>query len=158
MAPLAKLLRSLPPTALVAIDGFAGAGKTHLTERLAFATGFSFIDLDELLLDREPTTGDNYVSLLDQPRLSILLSSRSTSTIMCGICMRDVLQVIAIEADLHVYVKKLATSGVWHDGCHLADSFERQDSSSWLESIEHEYHHRQRPHERADFTYERIAD
>ena len=78
-----------------------------------------------------------------------------------GICVRDVLEKLGIEAALSIYIKKIATSGLWHFDFDL-ESFANGSAAQLYEDepfrSDYEYHYRVRPHESSDVTYVRVAD
>src|SRR5690348_2629622 len=92
---------------LVGIDGWTGVGKTTLAKSLAETLGCKTYDLDEAL-DRDQR---NYVSALRLDEIAAALTSPTRVLLVSGVCLRQVLQEVERSADLHIYVKRMATWG-----------------------------------------------
>jgi len=152
----------------VAIDGFAGVGKTTLGETLAGELGAQLISLDEFLPDDpESMLVTSYVDRLDRQRIVDAISEASTAVIE-GTLLRDVLQGIVRRADMTaLYLARCSRPGneglIWHDAFRISDGDESlRDSDGtvrdpdWFTVSETEYHRRTLSHEDADAVAIRI--
>lgn len=155
---LVEKLQDLPPNVFVAVEGFMRSGKSYLALELAASLQCSAIHTDDFVEPGEVAL--HYVERLNASRLGAALSSAYASTgpvLVEGICLRDVLQRVGVVASVFVYVKRMAISGLWHDGLHLED-FESGDQSFSAEPQQSDfrYHVEQRPHERANYFVCRV--
>ncbi|MCE9657796.1 MAG: hypothetical protein K8R60_04505 [Burkholderiales bacterium] len=157
LVQLVALCRQCRAPAVVAIDGFSGAGKTTLAQHLAEATSGRCVDLDDLVPDTPPTV-PSYADLIDAADLRRRIAACGAAiTFVSGVCLRDVLDAAGVAVALRIYVKRLSEVGLWHDGLNLEDvESGAAMPSHWLGACDLAYHSRQRPHERSDFVIERV--
>jgi hypothetical protein len=142
---------------IVAIDGFMGAGKSTLSFELAQLLNGFRVSLDSYV-DRDLDVTD-YVEKLRLAHLSRDLDNlvmRFPCLVIEGIRVLDVLQRAGHSPSTRVYVKRLSSLGIWHDGHHL-ENFEAGTDvpEGWLRRDELSYHSRRRPHLHAQIFYER---
>lgn len=146
-------------THIVGIDGFMGSGKTKLAFALAESLNGIRVSLDAYI-DRDAES-ENYAAKIMRHYLVSDLRKLQTAfqfVIVEGICLLEVLAAISLTPDSHVYVKRISTSGLWHDGFHLEDYETNKaiaENQEGLHKSEFEYHSKWRPHERAMAVYER---
>lgn len=160
IAELHATLRSkLPPdrSSLIGIDGFSGSGKSSLACTLCREPGFICISTDRFY--NEGTLGRSYADglRLNELKADILtLQNGARSVIVEGICLRETLAALGLEADLTIYVKRLGPTGIWYDDLDLCLSIEGYEHTAghWIDTWSKQYHHRFRPHEQADIVYE----
>ncbi|MBW8330313.1 MAG: AAA family ATPase [Thiobacillus sp.] len=147
---------------VVGVDGFMGSGKTKLAFELAESLGGIRISLDTYI-DRDADAQDYPSKIMRDYLASDLqkLKGAFQFVVIEGICLLEVLAPISWVPDSLVYVKRISTAGLWHDGFHLED-FETNQSTvenqEGLHRSEFEYHSKWRPHERATVVYERVED
>ena len=144
------------PVRIIGIEGFTTAGKTYLGRNLAARLPARLISIDLFLMRRIPS----YVADLDLRKLQGEIDATiqsNHSLILEAICLRDVISRISLPAvDLFIYVKRLSSNtGAWHDGYDLEDFDQGQWNVAGLEPhlSDFQYHHRTRPHKRADLVY-----
>jgi hypothetical protein len=156
---VADRLSRLPLPAVVGVEGFTSSGKSHFADLLAKEVSAVVVHTDEYVTEGDVSLP--YRDRVDHIAISSALSGialRSSLAIVEGICLREVLHRLNIAASAYVYVKVLATNGLWHDGLNLED-FEREAASTRLDEPHRSdfiYHAKWRPHERADIVFERI--
>ncbi len=141
----------------MAIDGFMGAGKSTLSFELAALLNGFRVGLD-CYVDRDLDVTD-YVEKLKLSHLARDLGNliiRFPCVVVEGIRVLDVLERLRHTPSTRVYVKRVSSVGIWHDGHHL-ENFEDGSSvpDDWLLRDELSYHARRRPHCEADIFYER---
>jgi hypothetical protein len=100
----------ITPGSVVGVDGWTGVGKTHLAGQLAETLNGLQFDLDAAL---ENDRGC-YVDALRTEEIRKVASEPSSLLLLSGVCMREALQRAGVQADLHVYVKRMAGWG-WAD-------------------------------------------
>lgn len=110
--------RCLPSTNtfVIGIDGNDGVGKTTLARKLERSIGGQVFSLDCYVVENKGA----YVKNLNTTRLKHEIEGLSGGCIIEGVCLRKALRAAEIDADVHVYVKKVATYGYWHDQGELA--------------------------------------
>jgi chloramphenicol 3-O-phosphotransferase len=152
--------RQLPSPVLIVVDGFSGAGKTTFAEQLAASANGVWLDLDDLLPETPPETATTYAALIDASAVARRIEgSEAPVVVVAGICVRDVLEAAGFVPVLKIYVKRLGANGMWHDGLDLEGfAADPGEPRHWLEVCDLEYHGRRRPHEDADFIFERVED
>jgi hypothetical protein len=143
---------------VIAVDGFPLAGKTSLAAKLSALTGFQAFDLDPYFI----RGGNDFVAGIDRERLAADICAAAGPSIISGICVLDVLDVMRTRTAAHVYVKCLGFSGTWFDGEDIdSDTVERrlsipgaESEVGWMHIQVRDYHRLRRPHERADHIFE----
>ena len=138
-ADLRDRLDGLPDNVVVGIEGFCGSGKSYLAERLARDL------LDTVVLDTDDHVAGKderlpYVERIDYRRLKRALTTTSGAVLIHGICLRTIMRRFGVAPAMFIYVKRAATTGLWHGGLDLED-FENGAAGPSYE-----------PH-RSDFTY-----
>lgn len=147
---------------VIGVDGFMGSGKTWLALELAESLGGIRISLDSYI-NRDTETQD-YPSKIMQHHLASDLQKLKDAfqfVVVEGICLLEVLVPISAPPDSLVYVKRISTTGLWHDGFHLEDFETNQaivENQEGLHRSEFEYHSKVRPHESATVIYERMEE
>lgn len=142
---------------IVAIDGFMGAGKTNLSFEVAELLNGFRVGLDSYV-DRDREVAD-YLEKLRLEHLSRDLGNLQRwfpYVVVEGIRVLDVLERLGQEPTSQVYVKRISTVGIWHDGLDLED-FEDGAvvEDDWLRRDQLTYHARRSPHISPDFLFER---
>jgi hypothetical protein len=146
---LLALVSALPVGSLVAVEGFMGAGKTSLASALASSVGALAVHLDGFVAPGDVTRP--YVNRLNYAALASAIEASSASTsVVDGICLRDVLNRLGRTPDLYIYVKRISPAGIWHDGVDLEDF----EAGTWKTpgepyTSDMAYHSKVRPHEKA---------
>lgn len=140
---------------LIAVDGFCSSGKTCLAENLGRDLPATVIHVDEYCTphDDPPT----YVECVDFSRLAQdlqQLDPRQLSVVE-GICLREVISKCGVIARTYVYVKRVGSNGLWHDGFDL-EKYEAEDGNLGAmepHASDFAYHSKIRPHEQADIVF-----
>lgn len=137
--------------AVIGVDGWTGVGKTSLAKVLANATSGRTFDLDAALnKDR-----NCYVAAL---RIDEVRRALATGGLLfvSGICLRQVLALVEVEPDAHVYVKRMAVWG-WADEDDLLAKIPEFAGSSGegLRQEMRRYHLKWKPHLRATYEFHR---
>lgn len=158
---------TLQPGTVIGIDGINGSGKSCLAEQLAPLLRAKHINLDDFL---NPSQGGFLNHLrYDELRKVISQAMAEGPVIVEGVCLREVLRRLCLEAELHIYIKHNIVCGYWQGGSFLNSGFldealaeekERalRDDADTLSGLRLElinYHHKYLPHENPDFVYER---
>lgn len=157
VAELALHIGGVAEGHIVAIDGFMNAGKSTLSFELAALMNGFRVGLD-CYVDRDLAVAD----YLERLRLNHLgrdldnLVMRFPCVVVEGVRVLDALDRLGHSLSTRVYVKRISTVGIWHDGYHL-ESFESgaNPPDDWLRRDVLDYHVRRTPHLRPDVTYER---
>jgi|TARA_R110002096_G_scaffold87006_8_gene199885 hypothetical protein len=147
----AEILGRFNGDAVIGIDGWTGVGKTCLANALANATGGRTFDLDTALNKDQKC----YVAALRFDEIRRAFSSDGL-LFVSGICLRQVLRLVDVEADAHVYVKRMAVWG-WADEDELLATnpdFSKSNTTSISEELRR-YHLQWEPHLRSTFEYHR---
>src|SRR5882672_2327026 len=114
-------LRTLPLGAIAGLEGFCGSGKTTLGNLLGERVPMTVFHVDNFArkFDQPPT----YVECLDVAGLRRALEGReqSRSSIVEGICLRDVFALVNLSPTIFLYLKSVGENGLWYDGLHLED-------------------------------------
>ena len=147
-----------PHVKIIGVEGFMLSGKTCLATELQ-----ARLKIDLLRTDRYATHSDedtHYSRLIDLLRLKKHLDwflEEESRVIIEGMCLREILGLIGKQPEFTVYVRKLSPVGLWHDGLNF-ENFEKGDYSPYraLERSAFEYHKAMRPHELAQYIFERI--
>jgi len=152
---------------LIGVDGFDGAGKSHLTRALSNRCGFPYIAVDDdRFRARHFDDGSGVTSYADTTNIAKLREEASSLRrgalpfLVDAVTLGDVLTAVGEKADVRIYVMKLSENFlvadlVWHEQYNIA-GFE--DGSFPLEPPPLarcilEYHAQSKPHERADLIY-----
>jgi hypothetical protein len=71
-----------------------------------------------------------------------------------GICLRDVMDKCGVSPEIYVYIKRVASNGIWHDGLYF-DAYKVEDDLSEDEphASDLAYHIKKLPHEKADLVF-----
>ncbi|MFA5941819.1 MAG: hypothetical protein WC809_20920 [Sinimarinibacterium sp.] len=156
---LAQHLRLLSPAAAIGVEGFCGAGKTYLADRLGSMLPAVSLDTDNFVKIQDSTL--YYPEIVDLERLAEALEeadSQGRRVVLAGICLRDIAQRLSRTLAPIIYVKEVARTGLWHGLFHLED-FETDGGARTLVNEPYLsdllYHSRSRPHENADILFVR---
>jgi hypothetical protein len=127
------------PGALVGVEGFCGSGKSCLAKRLAQLGVGRSLDTDSYLPALSSEEADSYTDRLKASDLKadIQGAQDETGVVLSGVCLRQVLQRLGIEADVFICVKRLVGPHYWADGTdlHSADcqqELARQRKHIWV--------------------------
>jgi uridine kinase len=165
---------------LIAIDGKDGAGKSALAEKLLIFIDYLHINLDDLL---DKNRGC-FIDFIKYDQLERIVDQTKKPVIVEGICVLAVLKRINREPSLLIYVKRISPNGIWIDEkeCDTESPTEiieqkEKDLSKFARAeaeIENriydpdsckiseltkeiiQYHHKYKPHKRADIVYQRV--
>jgi hypothetical protein len=136
------------------IDGFLGAGKTTIvSNRVERLTGTKAIHVDHYILETHPR--QSWRQALDIPRLHndvTLALAANSPLIFEGVCLDEILPVALFGNGFRVYVKRVASSGLW-EGLDLEEAGMPADllaPSDWLPRDVWRYHQTCRPDKNAD--------
>jgi uridine kinase len=154
LADLVVRIEHLPLPAVIGVEGFTGSGKSHLADDLAARLSATAVHLDSFL--PAPAGGSQpYVERLDLPALAAALQADPV-VVVEGICLRDALDRIGGALDFAVYVRRISTVGLWHDGLDM-DDFEAGQTVTRDEPERSDmlYHCARRPHTLADCVIDR---
>jgi hypothetical protein len=153
-------LRLLRRPAFIGVEGFTGSGKSKLSNDLGRDLEAAVIHTDEYVLAGDESLP--YPDRIDYGRITTAITlARSTHSlsIVEGICLREIFYRLSLSADLFVYIKRVASNGLWHDGFHLED-FEAgnglEEDCEEPHRSDFAYHVAARPDEQADLLFERI--
>jgi hypothetical protein len=154
---LLELLCRFNTGEIAGIEGFMNSGKSYLSNEVGASLSYIVLHTDDYI-----TPGDEslpYIERLDYNKLQLSLNEAlcSSTVVIEGICLRQILARINVAPALFVYVKRMSINGLWHDGFHLEDFEENQQSVvGEPERSDLLYHSEKRPHERANIIFERI--
>lgn len=170
-AELAAALKNVSPV-LIGIDGVDGTGKSTLANTLGPAIPATVVSLDDFLNKNE----GSFVASIRVAELGEAIR-RADPTIIEGVCLLEVTQMIGIELSVLVYVKRVGPSGWYDESTYDTDEpigqlIERlnaelalmpagiggrkEDGPPQLEQVRKEiirYHSHHRPSREADFVY-----
>lgn len=156
---LSEYIRRVPRPAIIAIEGFTGSGKSRLAGDLCETAVARAIGCDDYVIGEDESLP--YVKRIDYDRLRSTIDEVAVAkgiALVEGICLRAVLRALNATPAVFIYVKCLATSGLWHDGFEL-EAYESTRASPQLHEphrSDFAYHASERPHEHADFEFHRI--
>ena len=159
VSELCDRLRRLEPPILVAVEGFAGAGKSSLAAALGKDMPAPVIHTDEYVEGEDESLP--YSQRLNYDRVAVALRSAqcgASVVIIDGICLRESLRRLGVSASFFVYLKLIAPNGLWHDGLHLEDFDAEGEDHDRREPhcSDFRYHLTERPHEQANVEFRRI--
>jgi len=139
---------------LIGVDGFDATGKTTLSFELARQLEGIRVGLDSYVARER--AADNYVGILRTEHLKrdlLNLVNRFPFVVVEGVCLLKALESAGFSPNLHVYVKRISSQGLWHDGLHLENYAAGTPSGSWLAESVYQYHQAQQPHIKASLCY-----
>lgn len=161
-AEVTDVVRSVT-AGLVTFDGCTSAGKTTLAATVSKELGLPLVDLDDYVVRNE----GHFVNALRSDELKAKIETelaQSPVVLVSGVCMQEVLRLIAIPAATSVYVQRNTAVG-------LPGDLDFIDAESGIEAhadiLQHfseldrevyAYHRDFRPRSRADVVYVRVAD
>jgi hypothetical protein len=152
---LCRYIERLSRPVSVAIDGFMQSGKSPLARTLASKFNGFAIHTDEFVTGSDESRP--YFERIDCGKIRetvVVALSNSRLVTIEGICLRQLLAHVAVEPNVFVYIKRVDSSGTWHDGFHLEDYENDPEFMEYSPTrrSQLEYHRMHRPHERADFV------
>lgn len=163
---------------VIGIDGYDGAGKTTLGEKISEDLNIEFIDLDKYILNKE----GSFIDKIDKDSLKSNIRSfiANGNVIISGVCLMKVLENINVKIDLLIYVMRYDS----HDTCWLDEDdcnmqgdpmkeikkkvefgqkilgeekeFNPNADSNIFRNDMMLYHQQFKPHKNADIIYKRI--
>lgn len=144
----------LPSGGLIAIEGFCSSGKTSIAKRLGCELHAMVIHTDEYCTPvRDPLP---YANSVDISKLAKVLKNLEALqlAIVEGICLRDVMDKCGVKPEIYVYIKRVASNGIWHDGLYF-DACKVEDDLNEAEphASDLAYHFKKLPHEQADLVF-----
>ncbi|MGI9521442.1 MAG: hypothetical protein ACR2PG_07315 [Hyphomicrobiaceae bacterium] len=141
-----RLVNICSESGIVGIDGFDGAGKTLLSERLAKETGADLIHIDDYLIKDKKA----YVEFIQNDQLDEAITNcKSATTIVEGVCLLEIMQRCGRKVAQHIYVKRMSPMGIWTgEGVYFGDKL-----SDVGKDVD-EYHKIVEPNRRADVVVE----
>ena len=164
-----KLIRSienlsLKSPSIVSIDGVDGVGKSTLACKFAEELNLLQIEIDTFVQEQQA----GYIDYIKYDRLSESIKQAIIANqviILEGICVQQVLKKLGLNSYAKVYVKVIDNYGFWMDQIRFfppeksADEMiaERKAKRFSLGHVEDiiRYHYTFKPHENADYIFER---
>lgn len=164
-----KLIRSienlsLKSRSIFSIDGVDGVGKSTLAYKIAKELNLLHIEIDTFVQEQQ----SGYIDFIDYDRLGESIKQAITTNqviILEGICVQQVLKKLSLNSYAKVYVKVIDNYGFWMDRIRFfppdksADEMiaERKSKRFSLGHVEDiiRYHYTFKPHENADYIFER---
>jgi uridine kinase len=155
---------SLESPAIVSIDGVDGVGKTTLACKIAEEMSLPYIEIDTFVQEQQ----GGYIDHIDYDRLSeVIKQAKITNQVIIleGVCVQQVLKKLGLNSYAKIYVKVINNYPFWMDRIRLfppdksADEMiaERKAKGFSLGHVEDiiRYHYTFKPHENADYIFER---
>jgi hypothetical protein len=162
---------------IFSLDGWPGSGKSFLGREMAIALTATCLHLDDYV---EPDQG-KFIEALDYEALALRIRLPAETpyiVIVEGVCIQQVLENLGVVPRRRIYLKLLSSRGDWPEGEHLDQTAEQmaiesealrqmqalhgeeyaQGDLPQLEQEVRRYHREYRPHDLADYVYERIVD
>ncbi len=158
-AEVANAIRALAPPvgAVIGVDGFRCSGKSTLAAAVAAALAAAHVNVDDYR-----TAGAEFRHFTETVdvrglRAAIAAAARSSPVVIFdSICLRDVTTHLALFLMATIYVKRISTHGIWHDGVDLDDFDPAADGVEGVfTDDEMRYHKRYMPHLNATIVYRR---
>ena len=139
-------------TAIIAIDGWTGCGKSTLAAFVANQIGALHFDLDSALCRDQ----GSYVPSINLDSVKAALESVQSRAVVSGICSLQIFQAAGIPVECHIYIKRMATWG-WADEDELQGCLPEFSGSSGeaLRSELRKYHRLWLPHITAHHEFHR---
>jgi len=143
---------------LISVDGFSGTGKGMVSTYLNEILSIPVVYLDDFF-----PRGGKFPETFRSENFSAAIAklNQSSSVIVDGIMVQEVLARVNIKPDLLLYVKRMNQYGIWLDSFKL-EKFIRlgeDDHTSKYDPFQDQlvqYHLRVLPHERADIIFELV--
>lgn len=155
---------SLKSPGIISIDGVDGVGKSTLACKIAEELSLPHIEIDTFVQDQQGGYIEymNYDRLSERIRQSVIVNQ---VIIVEGICVQEVLKKLSINSNAKVYVKKIDNKRFWMDQMRffppdksveamIAERKTKRFSLGHVEDIIR-YHYAFKPHENADYLFER---
>lgn len=140
---------------ILGIDGWTGVGKTTLGQVIGtLRVPIWPLDIDAFI---SPRNG-KFKEALQLDSLKGAIEKASVPIVASGVCLLEVFELIGLQLDSHVYVKRL-NAGVWADeGEALGNDLQTYEAAGLerdlLRNEIRDYHLKFRPHEVADLVVE----
>jgi len=165
---------------LIGIDGRDGSGNSKLASLISQELGCPHVNIDDLV---DKNCGQ-YVNYIHYDRLLMELDDAKGPMIIEGVCLLAVLERMDRNLDMLIYIKRVSGYGMWRDEDDYnisedIDHFMNKKKEEFQKFVEIDayiegedtsgvsnfprfteeiirYHHKYRPHEKADIIYKRI--
>ena len=155
---------SLKSPSIISIDGVDGVGKSTLACKIAEELSLPHVEIDTFVQDQQ----GGYIDYIDYDRLSERIGESAIANqviIVEGICVQEVLNKLSLNVHAKVYVKIIDNYGFWIDQIRffppdksaeemIAERKAKRFSLGHVEDIIR-YHYTFKPHENADYIFER---
>lgn len=152
-------IRVLDMARVVGIEGFMGSGKTELGNEIASNIGAGIIHLDDYALkSHETRTYNECINYMELKSCIDNFRNSYQKIIIEGICLQEVLLSIKIVPDFLIYIKRLSSNGIWHDGINLEEYPHNYAIPNELTLSDMKYHLNKRPHETANLIFHRYEN
>ena len=156
-ALLTQMEQAIPKWRIATVDGWLGSGKSCIGREMSRLTPMWAFDLDAFIVQRK----EAFLDALALQSLRAAIVTWEARIVITGVCVREVLERIEIQADLHIYTKRMSHNyNYWADedevigngisimACHP----EVEDSP--LHNEVHRYHLNYEPHLNSTFEYQ----
>ena len=150
-----KICEMFPTTSILGIDGWTGVGKTTVGQIIATIRVPAWpLDIDAFIA---PKNGE-FREALQLGSLKAAIENATVPVIVSGVCLLEILHLIGVRLDAHIYLKRL-NAGYWADeGEALGNDLQAYEAAglepSLLRNEIRDYHLEYRPHEVADLVLE----
>lgn len=162
---------------MIGIDGYDGAGKTTLGNKISKLLNIEHIDIDKYIIKK----GNDFINNINDKKLVEDISSFDRrKLIVSGICLLKILRRNNINLDILIYVKRYDSTGTyWQDeedcmlqGNPMDEILKKMERWYMLSGEKKEirpedfryradiiaYHQKYKPYEKADIIYKRVED
>lgn len=103
---------------IISVDGFDGSGKSSLGQDLANLIDAQFVDIDHYLVENQ---GGFLNFIRYDPLFNSIKDHMDTSScIVAGCCILEVLNHLNIDPTITIYMKYLRADNIWMKGRFLA--------------------------------------
>lgn len=169
---------------VIGIDGQKDSGKSTLASELASELGYIHINLDDDEY-REKNRGQ-FVPFVKYDKVREKIENAKNTIILDGVCLLAVCERLSITPGLFIYVKRMTNFGTWRDEgkCDVTGDIEefiareKEDDRKFMEEVARiedrvfdtnkwvfsdlveeimRYHHKFKPHKKADIMYKRVV-
>ena len=150
-----RICELFPNTGILGIDGCTGVGKTTVGRLIAtIRVPVWPLDIDAFIAPKDGKLKE----ALQLHSLKLAIENATVPVVVSGVCLLEVLCLIGVRLDAHVYLKRL-NAGYWADeGEALSNDLQTYEAAglepSLLRNKIRDYHLEYRPHEVADLVLE----